>query len=303
MARTTAIIGAPSSAGAYAPGQEKAPAVFRRHGLVRSLEQNGIPVRDAGDVALFRWQPDLSQPKAMNLGAVQRTAKSLAGYVAAAMKADETALILGGDCTIELGTVAGAQQDGASVGLVYIDFDADLNPPEKSDGALDWTVAAHLLNLPGTAPELAGLGSHVPTLHPSDILFFGPHEAEITSYEKSVIKERSLTYIPLDAVKKDPPKAAHQAKQWGSRFDRLLIHLDADVLSYIEFPIAENVRRSNGLTLNELAQALSILTDAPNWRTLTITEVNPDHAPNEAEIFRQFIGMLASSLAPRNITS
>src|SRR5688572_960888 len=230
MADSIAIIGAPSSAGAYAPGQEKAPAAFRKYGLLQSLQQTGRSVRDLGDVDSFRWRPDLARPEAMNLDAVRRTAESLAGYVATAMEANEIALVLGGDCTIELGTVAGAQQDGASVGLVYIDFDVDLNPPEESDGALDWTVAAHLLNLPGTAPELAGLGSHAPMLDATNILFFGPNAAEITPYEKNVIKERSLTYIPLDTVRKDPSKAAQQAKQWGSRFDRLLIHLDTDVL-------------------------------------------------------------------------
>jgi len=297
MAYPIAIIGAPSSAGAYAPGQEKAPAAFRRHGLIQSLQQTGRVVRDLGDVPSFRWRPDPSRAKAMNLDAVQRTAESVAKHVATAMKANEIALVLGGDCTIELGTVAGAQQDGASVGLVYIDFDVDLNPPEKSDGALDWTVAAHLLKLPGTAPELTGLGRHQPMLKPTNLLFLSPNEAEITPYEKNVMEKLSLKYIPLNTVKANPAKAAQQAQQWGARFDRLLIHLDTDVLSYTQFPIAENVRRSNGLTLDELAQVLAILTSAPNWRTLTITEANPDHAPNEPEIFRQLIDALSSSVA------
>lgn len=296
MAHPIAIIGAPSSAGAYAPGQEKAPMAFRKYGLLQALRQNGATVRDYGDVATFRWHPDPSRPKAMNLDAVRRTAKSVADQVAMAMKANETALVLGGDCTVELGTIAGAQREGASVGVVYIDFDTDLNPPEQSDGALDWTVAAHLLKLPGTAPELSDLGLQEPMLKPSDLLFFAPNEDEITLYEKNVMKERSLQYISLDGVKKDPAKAANQAKQWGARFDYLLIHLDTDVLAYTQFPIAENVRRSNGLTLDELAQVLTVLASAPNWRALTITEVNPDHAPDEPEIFRQLIGMLSSSI-------
>lgn len=299
MTRPIAIIGAPSSAGAYAPGQEKAPAAFRGHGLVRALQQKGISVRDLGDTAPFRWRPDPSRPEAMNLHAVQQTAKAVAAQVATAMEADETALVLGGDCTIELGTVAGAKEASASVGLVYIDFDVDLNPPKQSDGALDWTVAAHLLSLPGTAPELTGLGPSAPMLHPPELLFFAPNEGEITPYEKNVLKERSLQYLPLDAVKKDSAKAAEQAKQWGAQFDRLLIHLDTDVLAYTQFPIAENVRRSDGLTLDELSKVLSVLTSAANWRALTITEANPDHAPNESEIFGQMITAISSAIAGR----
>lgn len=48
--------------------------------------------------------------------------------------------MLGGDCTVELGTVAGALRGEDSIGLIYVDLDTDLNPPEASDGALDWTV-------------------------------------------------------------------------------------------------------------------------------------------------------------------
>ncbi len=54
MTRDLSIIGAPSSAGADASGEEKAPAAFRRHGLIQSLMQVGRQVRDRGDVAGFR---------------------------------------------------------------------------------------------------------------------------------------------------------------------------------------------------------------------------------------------------------
>ena len=58
-------------------------------------------------------------------------------------------LVLGGDCTVELGTVAGAIRSGTTVGLAYIDLDADLNTPETGDGILDWMGVAHLLDVPG----------------------------------------------------------------------------------------------------------------------------------------------------------
>jgi arginase family enzyme len=232
MSRVISIIGAPSSAGAYAPGQEKAPGAFRRHGLASALARTGYEIADRGDVSSFRWRPDFSRENAMNLDAVAGTARALADKMADAMAAGEAALILGGDCTVELGTVAGALRGESSVGLVYIDFDTDLNPPEASDGALDWTGVAHLLDI----------------------------------------------------------KARHE---------RLLIHLDVDVLSYTHCPIAENVRRCNGLTLSELSTLLTPLLAAPNWRALTITEVNPDHAPDEAEIFSQLIGTLCGAFLPQ----
>jgi arginase len=294
MTRVLSLIGAPSSAGAYAPGQEKAPAVFRRHGLVPALKQRSRQVRDRGDLAGFRWRPDPARPKAMNLDAVQRTATELADCVADAMSADEAVLVLGGDCTIELGTVAGALRDEGSIGLIYIDLDVDLNPPEASDGALDWTGLAHLLDLPGAAAELSALGPRRPMLGPADIQFFGSDN--ITPGEAKTISMLNLEPIALAEVKADPVGAARRAASWAARYTRLLIHLDVDVLAFTDFPIAENVRRCDGLSFEQLSAALAPLVAAPNWRALTLAEINPDHAPVESEIFRRLNGMLSDVL-------
>ena len=295
MSRLLHLIGAPSSAGAYAPGQEKAPAAFRRHGLISALTKAGCQVYDQGDIATFRWRPDLSRPKAMNLDAVGKTAAAVADKVGEALTGGGTALVLGGDCTIELGTVAGALRGERSVGLIYIDLDVDLNTPEASDGALDWTGVAHLLDIPETAPELSGLGPRRPMLSPADILFFAADN--ITPGEAETIRRLGLEQISLAQVKADPAGAAAQAMAWGARHQRLLIHLDVDVLSYTDFPIAENVRRCPGLAIEELSTVLNILFAAPNWRVATITEINPDHAPDEAEAFQRLITVMERVLS------
>jgi arginase len=56
--------------------------------------------------------------------------------------------------------------------LIYIDLDVDLNAPDTSDGALDWTGAAHMLDIPGTVDDLSGLAGRWPMLPPSAVLFF-----------------------------------------------------------------------------------------------------------------------------------
>ncbi|RWD85304.1 MAG: hypothetical protein E5V25_02865 [Mesorhizobium sp.] len=114
-ARFLNIIGAATSAGAYSPGQEQAPAAFRRHGLAEALASRGRTIRDHGDVASFRWRPDPSQPQAMNLEAVRHACDVVASHVATAIAAQEDVLVLGGDCTVELGTVAGANAAGARI--------------------------------------------------------------------------------------------------------------------------------------------------------------------------------------------
>ncbi len=294
VTRILSLVGAPSSAGAYAPGQEKAPAAFRRHGLTSALTQAGRLVHDRGDVAGIRWRLDPARPKAMNLEAVHQTAAAVADKVADALAQDEAVLVLGGDCTVELGTVAGALRDESSVGIVYIDV--DLNTPEASDGALDWTGVAHLPDLPGTAPELSGLGSRRPMVGPADILFFAADN--ITPGEAHTMGTLGLDRVDLAEVKANPTGSANQAVAWAARYDRLLVHLDVDVLAYTDFPIAENTRRCDGLSFEALSAVLASLLIAPNWRALTLTEVNPDHAPDEAETFRRLIGMLSRALSP-----
>jgi arginase len=293
MTRPLSLIGAPSSAGAYAPGQERAPAAFRRHGLV--LAQAGRRVWDRGDVAGFRWRPDPARPEAMNLDVVRRTAAAVADRVAESLAGGEAALVLGGDCTIELGTVAGAQRGESSVGLIYVDLDVDLNAPASSDGALDWTGVAHLLDLPGAAPERSGLGPRRPMLGPANVLFFGADN--ITPGEAQTMRELDLEQIALREVQRDPHAAAQRAVAWAAPYRQLLVHLDVDVLAFADFPIAENVRRCDGLRLDELAAALAALVAAPNWRALTLAEVNPDHAPDEAEAFRRLISVLSHALS------
>src|SRR5579859_8250012 len=117
MRRRISLIGAPSSAGSFAPGQECAPAAIRAADLAATLERAGHDVADLGDTRLFRWRPDRTHPRAQNAEQVRATIDEVCTRVAAARAAGRMALVLGGDCTIELGTVAGIGQPGTQVGL------------------------------------------------------------------------------------------------------------------------------------------------------------------------------------------
>jgi arginase len=292
--RRISIIGVPSSAGAYAPGQEKAPDAFRRHGLVAALEAAGLDVVDLGDVEGQRWRPDRANPSAANLEAVRRTSVELADRVTDAMARDGMLLVLGGDCTIELGVVAGALRRSAATGLVYIDRDADLNPPAESDGALDWTGVAHLLAIEGSLPDLTGIGPRSPMLLPADVFYFALDNLERN--EAQTIERLGIGTLRRAEVETDPVGVARRALEWARSYDTVLIHLNVDVLDFVDFPIAENVRRESGLSFGALSDALGVLAQAPNLAALTVTEANPDHAPDEAETFARFNRMLAGAL-------
>jgi arginase len=294
------VIGAPSSAGAYAPGQERAPEALRAAGLLASLDERGIFVVDRGDVPGFRWRVDRANPRAMNVEVVAGVARDVADQVAEGLEEGAAILVLGGDCTVELGTVAGASRDARdadNIGLIYVDLDTDLNTPASvDDGALDWMGLAHLLGLAGTAPILAGVGPRVPLLRPDQVLLFADNNS--TAFERGIIEEQGIAEVRLAQVAADPSGAAREAVNgWARRFGRLLVHVDVDVLDYLDMPIAEEMRRNQGLQFAQLVAALKVLVAAPNWAALTICEVNPDHGELDGSTLRTFNEALANVLS------
>jgi arginase len=290
------IIGAPSSAGAYAPGQDRAPAKLREAGLARSLRERGLEVRDRGDVAGFRWRPDRENPRAMNAAAVARVARDTAAHVERTLLEGDMVLVLGGDCTVELGTVTGALRLPGEVGLLYIDLDTDLNTPESTtDGALDWMGVAHLLAVPGCLDELAKLGPRAPLLHARQLHYFAIDNVE--PFERRLIEQLGIANTPLAEVTPDPARAArHVLDTWGRAFDRLLIHLDVDVLDFADMPLAENTRRNVGLKFDQLLAALPVFLRAPNLAAITICELNPDHGAGDGSTLRAFVAALSDSI-------
>jgi arginase len=156
---------------------------------------------------------------------------------------------------------------------------------------------AHLLDADGCLEDLSALGPRRPMLSGTDVLLFA--QDNITDSEAAIVAAKRVTVETLDEVHRDPGVAARRAIDWASGHDELWVHVDADVLSWIDFPIAENSRRRDGLTLVELASVLQTLVAAPNWRGLTMCEVNPDHAPDEAESFERLVETMGEIFTAR----
>jgi arginase len=292
------VIGAPTSAGAFGPGQERAPSAFRAHGLLGALRARGLDVVDRGDGRRAEWRTDRRSPEARNVNTVAAVARELADTVAAAFADGHDILVLGGDCTVELGTVAGAIRDGARVGLAYVDLDSDLNIPGTGEGALDWMGVAHLLDVAGADETLTSLAGRRPMLDVEAVRLFAVYN--ITTFERSVIDRVRLQVEPLADVVNEPDAVAERTRAWAASYDRILVHVDIDVLDYTKFPIAHEIRDSPGLELWQLARLLRDLHGLPNWSTLTLTEVNPDHAPDERDSFGRLIEMLGDVLGGAN---
>ena len=155
--RAVTLIEAPTSAGAYAPGQEDGPRALLEAGLVERLEAAGAAVRSGGQVSPFRWRPDPDDPRAANAGAVIDRASQVAALVRSA-PAEDTMWSSEAIARSASAPWPDFWHRVERLGIVYVDRHADLNVPGSTvDGALDWMGVAHMLDIDGAVDGLAAL--------------------------------------------------------------------------------------------------------------------------------------------------
>jgi arginase len=293
--RTVTVIEAPTSAGGYAPGQEDGPHALLEAGLVERLEASGVTVCPGGQVTPFRWQPDPDNPRAANAAAVIDRAGQVAALVRSAPP-ENTILVLGGDCTVGIGTVAGLRGRFERLGIVYFDRHADLNVPDSTvDGALDWMGVAHMLDIDHAVDGLAALAGQRPMLSSGQISFLGlgPH----TDFEAQVIADRELPVVSVASVVSDPVRSAQTALSPLTACEGLAVHFDVDLVDFLDAPLAENTDRGTAPSLTACAAALSeLLAERRVW-ALTVTEFNPHHGSPDGSSTRRLLEVLVDSLS------
>jgi arginase len=298
--RRLRLIGVPSSAGAHAPGVERGPALLRAAGLADALAAAGLTAVDAGDLPVSRFATTASSSGARNLPAVLEMVGRVAGAVAAARADGDVAVLLGGDCTLVLGAVAGLreqeqEQASSEVGVFYLDGDADLDIPREGWGILDSCGVAHLLG--DGDPQLAGLRPDGPLLDAASLVLFGFHPAQLSAGQWSRFASHGLYGIPVTAI--PAGTAGRRAGQVLARLQdktALLCHLDVDAIDYASFPLADCPRYHGGLSLSDTFEAVTAVAAHPGLACLTLTEVNPDHDPT-GELSRELVSRWATAIA------
>ena len=291
-ARLISVLGVPTSAGSHNPGQEKAPAAWREAGLIEELRAAGLDVEDRGDLPAEPFRPVEPADGLRDADRVAALARKVAAEVAAVKDAGRLPLVLGGDCTITLGALAGSGPGG----LVYFDGDADLNTPERSGSAIADTMGmTHMLG--GGSPRLARLGSRFPLLHPGQVVLFGFDPAELDTFQWTELASRHLYAAPAPAVRADPAGEARRALAYlDRRCGSYLVHFDVDVLHTGAFPLA-NFPHFAGLTLDEAGACLDVFAGGEKFGGLVITEVNPGNDPS-GELLRTLAARVTRALAP-----
>jgi arginase len=296
--RKLGVIGVPTSAGAFAPGQEQAPAALRQAGLVQLLRDGGIEVSDYGDRESWRWRPDRERPFAQNLGKVVEIVDDTAARVVESILAGETTLVLGGDCTVGIGSVAGHVERSDGIGVIYFDLHADLNIPTSAlPGALDWMGMAHMLADEGAERELVEVGPRAPLLAAEQVVLLGWGPDQARPHERETIERLGLKTIAVDEMRADPAAAAAKAlDSITSSADRVLVHFDVDVVDFTDTPLSENTGRNEGIAYEQAAAALAVLLASPALAGVTVTELNPNHVEDGAGSIERLARDLAAGL-------
>ncbi len=119
--KNIALLGAPTSAASLAAGHERGPQALRAAGLVARLTAAGFAVRDYGDCATRVSAPDEEHPRARNVDQARAAVEELRPKIELAVKSGALPLVLGGDDTIVLATVAGCRRYYRNVSLIDVD--------------------------------------------------------------------------------------------------------------------------------------------------------------------------------------
>ncbi|MFC6599609.1 arginase family protein [Kitasatospora paranensis] len=297
MRRDLVVVGAPSSAGSYAPGQEAAPGVLRELGLIDRLRAAGRRVRDAGDGPLHVWAPDPQHPRAQNLDAVVRSVRAVADHVAGALEEDADVLVIGGNCTVALGLMSALTAHEPDAGLLYLDRHFDLNTPASTrEGAFDWMGLAHGLDLPGAAEPLTAAFGRRPLLTPDRLHLLGIDPEAATSWEREQAERLGLRWGSNTDLAEAP--GAEVTRALGTLPPGpLAVHLDVDVLDFTDAPLAESTDGRNvGPTLDAVSEALDTACRDPRFRALSIGELNPSRAAGYPAVLDRFLASVQHAL-------
>ena len=291
-----ALIGAPSSAAAFSPGTEKAPAALRAAGLVERLQNAGFEVTDYGDCAPRHFADDDEHRRARNLTEIVAGLNDLKPRVEIAVKSGALVLVLGGECVQVVGLLTGARRYYKHINLLWFDRDADLNTPATTpSGRIDGMVLAHIIGK--GAPELVRFWGEPPLVREPDVTLFGL--ARLDSPEQDFLSRAPLRHVhAADIQAKGAAAAATDALHHLHADSReFVLHLDLDVIAQEEFP-AVVVPGSGGLGFDDVRSALKEIVRHKNLVGLDVAQFNPDKDADR-DGAKKIVDLLVESLSTR----
>jgi arginase len=298
--RRLAVLGAASSIGirpydgeTEARHLDRAPDTLRKLGLVDRLGAT-----DLGNVAPAAYR-DFARPPGgiRNEQEVADYSRALAERVAAGLADERFLLVLGGDCSIVLGSLLGASQGGERrLGLAYFDAHADFATPQESLTGSAASMCLALVTGRGDSP-LARLAGTRPLVRAQDTTVIGRRDIGQDRYGDAALRASDILDLS-DAFTTGKPvemaAAAALDRVAHSGLAGFWIHIDADVLEPSVMPAVDSPE-PGGPNIEELAALVRRLALHPRALGMQITIYDPA-LDLDLTCARRLVALLASSL-------
>lgn len=294
---TVEILGVPSDLGAGRRGVDMGPSAIRYAHLAESIEELGIGCQDRGnvDVPLPERSPT-QQPSLRQLASVIQVTGRVRDGVADILLADEMPLVLGGDHSLSIGTLAGVCAAWDNPGILWVDAHGDFNTPETTpSGNIHGMSLA--LGCGRGAPELLDIFRDGRYLDPSRVALIGarsldPEERDLLKssgvavFTMSDIDRRGLRQVLDDAL-----------RQVASGTDGVHVSFDMDVLDPSVAP-GVGTPVGGGLSYREAHLVMETVAEFGAMGSLEMVEVNPilDHSNQTGQLA---VELVASALGRR----
>jgi arginase len=289
--RPYAILQAPSTLGLATNGVAGLPDRLLELGLAERIR-----ARRAGRLAVPpKDQTPDPETRTLNAKAIAAWSPRLADAVEEVLDAGEFPVVLGGDCTIVLGSMLALRRRGR-YGLFFIDGNADFFQPEaepNGEGA-----SMDLAFVTGYGPAvLTNIEGRCPLVRPENAVAFAfrDHEDQAKFGSQPLPPElRAYDLYNVNSMGVESAARAAVDHLMRAELDGFFIHLDADCLDDAIMP-AVDFRVPGGLSWDELAAALRIILASGKAVGIEVTIYNP-RLDGDGSAGRGLTDMLAAAL-------
>ena len=295
------VIGVPLDLGAGRRGVDMGPSAFRQAHLQDTLRELGYDVQDAGDVPVsIQETQDPGDPRRKYLREIRDTCERLRDRVVELLGEGRLPVVLGGDHSIAMGTIAGVSRfhrdRQQKVGLIWFDAHGDMNTPETSpSGNIHGMPLAAALGI--GEPTLVGLAGQVPMVEGARAAVVGLRDVDPA--ERATIKESGIGAYTMRDIDERGMRAVMEEAIKRATSGTAGIHVSFD-LDGVDPEHAPGVGTPSpgGMSYREAHLAMEMLADTRRVLSAEFVEVNPvlDHRNRTA---RLGVGLLASLLGKK----
>lgn len=275
MNKNISIIGVPVDLGQTRRGVDMGPSAIRYAGVVERLEALQYDIEDLGDIEIKRppRREIAADTNLKNLKEVADASERLAAKVDETIKANRFPLVLGGDHSIAIGSIAGISKHYESLGVIWYDAHGDLNTAETSpSGNIHGMPLAVCLGL--GHPDLINIAGYNPKVKPENIVIIGARSLD--DGERKLIREKGIRVYTMHEVDRMGMTAVIEEtiSYLSAKTDGVHLSLDLDGLDPSDAP-GVGTPVIGGLSYRESHLAMEMLAEANIITSAEFVEVNP----------------------------